>query len=379
LRVAHPLQNDRAVRVLALLVAVTGSACFYVDPINQRPSGTIERVDVTPPMRGGTTIVSAKWSDPDGDDVTLAWSIAACAADGVTCDDPFQTATDVVVTVGPIPDTLASGAPVAKLSVNVAITDVHGAEARPDPTLLLDVTDASPAVGLQDTGRKWHDKYPVGLPITVIAQKSDPDDGAAAVALAWDPPYAPGAAANLTWTPVTPDPQHPEVESKKFTPDVGDETWNIHVTATDPAGQHTDMIDPIYVAADQPPCLGETDPILTTSTIVVDQVRRFSVYTVDDDIDPYPGPPPIKEMGVAGFSWSLASPASGGALVPLSTDDSGVVIDPADYAPGDQLDLRVEVTDAVARPSPCDPSTAQCSIGGVSTCLQRQTWHVEIR
>jgi hypothetical protein len=84
-------------------------------------------------------------------------------------------------------------------------------------------------------------------------------------------------------------------------------------------------------------------------------------------------------MGTAGFAWSLASPASGGALQPLTTDDSGVVIDPADYAPGDQLDLRVEVTDRISRPSSCDPSTPQCSIGGVTTCLQRQTWHVEIR
>jgi hypothetical protein len=381
LRVAHRLHNDRLVRVLALLVAVTAPACFYVDPVNERPSGTIERVDLNPPMRGGSTDVSAKWSDPDGDNVTFAWTAQACAADGVTCDNAFLTGTQDEFPISPIPTTLADGkTPVAKLSISVEITDVHGAEARPVPALLLDVTDAAPSVDFQWAGHQWNNNYPVNLPITVIAQKSDPDDSLDNVTLSWDPPYSPNPTPHtLAWTDIPPDPMHPHpgIETKKFTPD-SDGPWTVHIKATDLSNQSSDRSHDIPIAADQPPCLGQTDPILTTDTIVVDQARRFSVYTVDDDIDPYPGPPPSEGMGTSTFAWSLASPASGGALVPLTTDESGVLIDPADYAPGDQLDLRVVVSDRVQRTLGCDPSTPQCSIGG-TTCLQRQTWHVEIR
>jgi hypothetical protein len=380
LRVAHRLHNDRLVRVVALLLAVMAPACFYVDPINQRPSGQIVRVDPATPMRGGGTTVAAQWSDPDGDAVTFAWAVAACAADGVTCDAvPFLTGTSEEFPISPIPYVLGNQMPVAKLSITVEVIDTHGAEARPVPALLLDIGDAAPTVMLQDDGRQWNHMFPVPLPITVRALKADVDDlDPAAITLTWDQPYAPGSdPTKVSWTTI-PDPAHPNVETRQFTPDVPG-SWNIHVTATDPEGQSSDENLPIPVAADQPPCLGATDPILTTGTIVVDQARRFSVLTVDDDIDIYPAPPAGSLLGTAGFSWSLASPASSGALVPLATDDSGVVIDPADYAPGDQLDLRVEVTDRVARTLPCDPSTPQCSIGGVTTCLQRQTWHVEIR
>jgi hypothetical protein len=53
------------------------------------------------------------------------------------------------------------------------------------------------------------------------------------------------------------------------------------------------------------------------------------------------------------------------------------VVDPASYAPGDLLTLRVDVSDRVARTPTCDAADPVCSTS--DTCFQRLTWEVEIR
>lgn len=362
------------------LIALAGlaSGCFYVDPINERPSAEIVRDGVTLPLRGGATGVHAIYSDPDGDAPTYAWSVAACSAGGATCDEPYLTGTTEALPI-PVPVTRADHASsVQALAIHLDVTDSHGAHARPGQDLVLDVQDAAPMVAVQYSGF-YPATYPVTLPITVFAMKSDPDDDPSNVTLTWELFPADGSdPIARTWTQLPPDTQHPAVEQYTLVPDV-DGLWTVRVTATDGQGMTSHEDVAILVAADRPPCLGTMDPGMVAGTIVVDAARRFSVLAVDDDINIYPAPPSGSILKSAGFHWSLASPVTGGVLAPLGTDAANVVIDPAPYAPGDQLDLRVEISDAVPRTLPCSPDVASCAIDGGTTCFQRQTWHLEIR
>jgi hypothetical protein len=358
------LQNDGAVRWLVAF-AVLAPGCFYVDPINERPSAEIVRVDTRPLVRGRQTEVAAMWSDPNGDAVTLAWTVTGCLADGVTCDTPIVTGTTADLSF-----MVPAVAGLAKVKVELEVTDSHGAVARPEQVLLLDVEDQPPTLAVQVQGRLWRGAYPVGLPITVLASPTDPDNDATTVT--WDPPYAPGTDPQRSaWT------GDPHALTRSFTPDVAG-NWSIHATADDGLGGTggASPLPPIVVDDDRPPCLGTTDPMLAAGTITLDQARRFAVLSVDDDLDVYP---PASGLGVAGFRWSIASPETGGAWTPLGTELSNVVIDPAAYAPGDAIALRVEISDAVARTLPCDATQDTCSITGDTTCLERQTWHLEVR
>jgi hypothetical protein len=348
-----------------VVIAALAPGCFYLDPINERPSAEIVRVDTSPLVRGRGTEVAATWSDPNGDAVTLAWTVTGCLADGVTCNTPIVTGT-----TADLPFTVPAVAGLAKVKVELAVTDSHGAAARPGQVLLLDVEDQPPTLGLQVHGRVWRGAYPVGLPITVLASPSDPDLDATTVT--WDPPYAPGTDPQRSaWT------GDPHALTRSFTPDVAG-NWTVHATADDGLGGTGDAspLPPIVVDDDRPPCLGTIDPALTSGTITLDQPRRLSVLVVDDDLDVYP---PASGLGVAGFRWSIRAPETGGAWTPLDTDLSNVVLDPAAYAPGDAIDVRVEITDAVVRTPPCDASSDTCSITGDATCDQRQTWHLEVR
>lgn len=343
-------------------IAVLAPGCFYVDPINERPSAEIRRDDPSVPLvRGGAAVhVSAVWSDPNGDPVTFAWTVTGCLADGVTCNHPIGTGTTEV-----LPIAVPASGDIAKVRVKLDVTDSHGAVERPAQELVLDVTDQAPTLALFADGPLWNQAHPVHLPITVFATTSDPDNDA--VTLAWDPPYVAGTDPQQSaWTIVSDT-------VRRFTPDV-DGDWAIRVVATDDHGLSVEKPMIIHVEADQPPCLGLAAPAFDT---VIDQSTRFAVLTVDDDLDAYPTP----ALDPIGFHWSIRSPHTGGAWQALGTDESSVVIDPQleGYAKGDAIDLRVEITDDTARPPlPCDPSIDTCSLDGTS-CLQRQTWHAEVR
>jgi len=382
LRVASRLQHNGDVRRIlaiaapaALAAAAALPGCFYVDPINERPAAEILQ-DTADPGRGGFVKFHAEWSDPDNDPVQLAWAVYACGTTGDCDATRFDSGTDPIFGVT-VPATRGDGSTVTSIRVTLDVQDRWGAVARPEQRVTVPVVDAAPTVEVQDTGHTFNDAYPVGLPITFTAVATDPDD--TDVTLDWM--LSPAAGSDPTarsFTPRAPDPKHPEQVAYDLVPDVPG-LWTVRVTATDPQGLTGQRDLSVQVAPDQPPCLGALDPALGGGTIVVDQARRFAVLSVIDDINVYPAPssndPYLK---AAGFHWSLASPATGGVLAPLALDGNDAVIDPADYAPGDQLDLRVEISDAVARTLPCADDAATCSIEA-NACLQRQTWHLEIR
>ena len=64
---------------------------------------------------------------------------------------------------------------------------------------------------------------------------------------------------------------------------------------------------------------------------------------VTDDLDPYPPVPGDPILGTTTFAWSLLAPGAS-SFASLAATSNSVALDPADYTPGDLLELRVEVT-----------------------------------
>ena len=142
-------------------------------------------------------------------------------------------------------------------------------------------------------------------------------------------------------------------------------------------------MEQILVDEDQAPCIGITSPASPGDGRHVvrrqDGPRPFTVLHVADDLDPSPRPATDSPyVGTARFAWSLAGPQTGGDLLPIAgASGPEVVIDPALYAPGDLLELRVDVSDRVVRPPTCGAGDPVCSTS--DSCFQRLTWEVEIR
>jgi hypothetical protein len=380
LRVAYRLQHNGSVwRFLALAALVPG--CFYVDPINERPSAGIVRDDSGPRKRGDTVPVHvhAVTSDPDNDHVDVEWKVFACSVvDGAKdCDrsaflDTTAGGIDIYV---PSVRIELDAPPIDLLDVQLIATDAYGAVARPVQSLPVDIVNSGPTAIVQPADLSG--PYPVTLPIVFFATKSDPDGPLSHVTLDWQLFPAPGSSSSArTWTKLDDDPMHPETEAYQLVPDV-EGKWTVAVTPND--GELTGMVDDVdvQVAADQPPCLGATAPTIADGTTTLDKAQRFEVLSVRDDISGYPRPAPGSKT-TTGFHWSMATPESGGAFVALGTDAPDVVLDPKFFKPGDHVDLRVEISDAIARTLPCDESKSSCAIDGGSSCFQRQTWHLSM-
>lgn len=348
-------------------MALSSAGCFYLDDINQRPAIEIARVNPTAIERGSTVSLEAIVRDPDSRAVTLAWSAHACAPTLDDCDDaPIAEATTPDFSVA-VPLRTAGGRPVQHLRINLTAEDDRGAQALVPQRLDLDVVNAAPRItALQTVGRG----FVVGRPVELRAQRSDSDDPIDSVSLTWEvfPPVG------STRPPLRPLPSaDPSVEAQELTPDVVG-PWEIRVTATDPSGATGTLQRTLLVTTDLPPCLTSLSPPAQVP-LFLDQRRRFSVLLVDDDLDPHPA----IAGGAARFSWSLAAPSRGPARTSLpGVGATGVELDPAAFAPGELVELRVEVADRVPRTLPCADGDPTCSLDG-SACYQRQTWRLEVR
>ena len=100
---------------------------------------------------------------------------------------------------------------------------------------------------------------------------------------------------------------------------------------------------------------------------------------VIDDLDVYPPVPLDTTLGTATFQWSLRAPGESIHAPILGATSSSVALDPGVYEPGAVLELRVEISDRQAIAIPCPDAEATCSVIAQPSCLQRQTWRVEVR
>jgi hypothetical protein len=106
------------------------------------------------------------------------------------------------------------------------------------------------------------------------------------------------------------------------------------------------------------------------------EATLFQVLFVDDALDRFPTVANDPFLRPTRFEWSLKVGAAARQLLGGATGNS-VGLDPASFTPGDIVELRVEVFDRKATPITCSDDLASCSVLA-NTCVQRQTWHVEI-
>lgn len=352
--------------------ALTG--CFYTEVINERPSAEIRRDGSGEVLRGAEVSFLAVLDDPDDDSLSISWHAQACnlrsvCASVVSGVDPFLEFR--------VPGEV-EGAPTVRVAVYLDVTDTHGAVARPTQMLELPVGNNAPTVLLQRRGRELDGQFPPGVPIVITAGVADPDEDS--VTLTWElfPARASESSAR-GWRRLPDPPPSPVaeiVEAYELIPDVDGE-WVVRVTATDGIDTAVESRT-LVVEPDRAPCIGATDPPAATGALLLDGRRRISVLAVDDDLDVYPFPPPSDlYLGPATFSWSVRA-AGATEFSTVATGVSALEVDPAFHAPGDRIEVRVEIGDRTGRAVDCETEAPTCS-ERQDECLQRQTWTMEVR
>ena len=368
--------------VLRVLLALGGgivlAGCFYTGPINERPRAEIEKVTPGPYHYPRETVrfAARKSSDSeDGADLVATWSAYTCPSPE-SCDSLGPSTS---LSIGSEFGVTIPAKNHDPIRVQLVIRDSSGAETRDietvevanrTPVVTVQVRQGGQAPGLTDT-------YVVTVPLEVAVEVEDPD----------------GDDFTTEWALMRPRESDPDDVTWRqldeagnvyeLIPDVSG-VWRVDVTASDGLPEGTEVHEEqILVDEDQPPCIGITSPAQPGDGHHVvrrdEGPRAFTVLHVADDLDPSPRPATDSPfVGTTTFAWSLAGPETGGDMVPIAgATGPEVVIDPAGHAPGDLLELRVDVSDRVDRAPTCGAADPVCSTN--DECFQRLTWLVEIR
>jgi hypothetical protein len=333
-------------------------------------------------IRDGELTVTAVIEHPD----TFDWSAVACSDRfGQVCSDtPYLTQTGPSqVFKLPVPINMgAADSPLTQsIIVSVVARDDRGAVARGAPSTTYPVDDAAPILEVSHAGHRYVPEaaYPVGGPIDLIAKYADPDDALAAISLAWTVVEPSVTTAPVPLSNERYDATHMLVK-QRLVPMVAGE-WDVEVTATDPQGAHHDPAHLSFsVAPDHPPCLAQLSPSVPAGpALPVSVPTLFRVLQVDDDLDAYPAVSSDPLYGESAFAWSIR-PAGAAAqtLVPGATG-AAFAFDPAAFTPGDIVEIRVEAFDHLNTQVGCPDDQLTCAVTGEPSCVQRQTWRVEIR
>ena len=375
------------------VVCLALSGCIIADPINQRPSLDIKQTSGEVVYRGDMVELEAVAEDPEQHFVFFHFraylGTAGCATDISQCDsEPFaEMSSDhfefqVESFRKPPNDTV----PVELVRVVLQGQDDYGATANPPQELLIPIADRPPTLRLFKSS-PFDDV--VQTPVHIYAEVGDPDDGPANPTLTWEV-FTPTNQPNYTFVDVQvePDTDETTVEyGKQLTslprlPDAdGTGDYMIRVTATDSLGQQTTETIPIVIGPDTPPCLRQLSPLVAVSpaSLPMSAPTLFQVHVVKDELDPYPMVnDPFGIVRATRFTWSLSR--NGGPRQALTgVSGNSVALDPAAYQTDDILELRVEIYDRNNTAITCADGIATCSVISDNTCLQRQTWRVEVR
>lgn len=364
-------------RVALLLLAVSG--CFYVDPINQRPSLDIKQTTAGDLYRGDMVQLEAVANDPDGQLVYFQWRAYLCT-DETTCDGgPHFGGFDDRFEFQVPAERDDQKVPVRALHILLEGQDELGATAKPVQQLWLAVRDRAPTLELQTYSRYGN---VVGTPVDFYAKVGDPDDWPTVPTLAWTV-YSPSTQPAYTFDDITvpsdpADTTHAQLGKRLVSQGTGD--FTIEVTASDSQGEPATQLTTIKVGVDTPPCLMSLSPIVAPagSALPISEPTLFQVHVVKDDLDPYPT---ISDavLGTTKFTWSLLPPGGTTRQALTGVTGSSVAIDPASYQPGDIVELRVEIADRNNTPITCADGNPTCSVISDNACIQRQTWRVEVR
>jgi hypothetical protein len=137
------------------------------------------------------------------------------------------------------------------------------------------------------------------------------------------------------------------------------------LTAPDPVQKNLSII----ADNDQPPCLIVT-PVAASLVQDSSKPLRLEV-SVRDDLDSSPA-----AGSKAAYHWSVSETATGPFLADIDSKDRFKVVAANRYRAGDELSVRIDVSDRIERASSCQGSDDVC---GNSACIQRMTWKVMFR
>lgn len=373
--------------ILAASVLLTG--CFYLDPIISRPRVSIDRPEVI--VRGSSVTLTAQF-DSDSKPGQSQWAVFSCLGvdspprDG--CDQasfvafqPDETRTYDTVTFTVPLKTKDKGMKTGAIKVELVARSDRGAIALLESNNEFPVADAPPTVDLAAQALS----PAAGAPIDLVATYGDVDDDVDGVALAWTV-SGPSMGYTLEDLVIAQDPQAPGDASlrtvgKRLTPDIPG-SWSVAVTATDPEMSANQASKSFAVLPDRPPCLAQWSPAVPPAgaTLPVSARTVFQVPLVDDDLDAYPPITTASQFGTTAFAWSIRAPGATQHQPVPGANFNSFAFDPAAFTPGDLVELRVDIADR-GHPLPlaCDDAAATCSIAAAASCLQRQTWRVEVR
>lgn len=379
----------RAVAVASVLM----TGCFYIDPIVPPPSVHLAVTSADPAnklFRGGPATLSASFGT-DAQQGWYTWAVYSCsefdqAADA--CDGlPFFQ--------DPPPGESPPSGALAHHTVNISIPPTKGTDKTRGIKIVLDarsdrgaratldnnneygVADAPPSLQLDP---QWH-SLAAGAPIDLVATYGDVDSDIAGVALGWTVSGPDRFTLEDLGLPQDPgDPAHRTV-GKRLTPSAPG-TWAVQVTATDAENTASTVGRSFAIVADSPPCLAQWSPAVppAAATLPISEPTFFQVPLVSDDLDAYPPITDAPQFGTTAFAWSIRPPGATQHQPVTGATSNGFKFDPALYTPGDVVELRVEIFDRIHTAAlPCDDAAATCSIASSASCLQRQTWRVEVR
>ncbi len=360
------------VLLLAASFSVAGGGCLYLPGINAQPEAMIQRESNGEYYASDeVTFNASPSSDPDGNgDLRALWRAVECN-DAAATDCPAVN--QFAVAEGTIEDRFTFRLPETHGAILVQLTVEDDRGASDTDQQIIDIDNRSPELGFQLQGyRPFNgDAFVLGtvVDVLVLALELDGDP----VELTWELfPPSESTAAGFVVNPALED-------AYRLTPDVAG-LYTIRVRADDGAGGVSEDEVSLIVAEDVPPCLvpgrvaggpypvDRSDGPWSVGAIVTDDLDATG--QLESEYFPPGGPL---------FSWQVASPDTGGALLPVEgLDASAYQLDPSIFAPGDRISIRLEVADRVDRTLPCGAGDPICSIGG-DDCYQRLTWEVEIR
>tara|TARA_R110002096_G_scaffold416429_1_gene618894 strand:+ start:49882 stop:50982 length:1101 start_codon:yes stop_codon:yes gene_type:complete len=366
-------------------MVIVAGGCFFTEVVNEAPVAGIRTLKDGPHFIGETLRFNAtKTVDDVANSLTCEWTAFRCESDSLPCTSLVDRM------LGDVDD--AFEVPIEghdRIQIQLRVTDELGATRLQPDLLTVDIRNRFPEVEVQVNGDTEGSTgaYILSRPINLVIDVGDGE-------LGFDEDDDP---VTYTWSVLSPTGSAvTEVDGPGFervgdqgyrlTPDVSG-MWEVTVTAADEFGGENTWRETIFVGVDSPPCLQSLDPTpdpvgfyLVEST---DRPRAFSVLSVFDVLDPFPGP--VVEtagIGESTFRWFLQEPGASTFIeIPDYTAES-YTIDPLAYEPGDLLELRVEVADRVRGPERvlgCGDDSRACELVAGSTCYQRQTWGVQIQ
>jgi hypothetical protein len=316
---------------LLLLAGAVPACLLYTDPINSPPKVTMTAPAVVYP--GKRDIFQAQGSDPDGDAVTVEWSLIDGKCPPI-CSSNW----------GPEPPTTGDTFEILPMNhqpfcVRVRAVDEHGATSTP----------------------KCYEVTPQNHP-PVPTLSVDPPMGAGSFPLYTDFRISAGPlqdedldTVTFKWTAL--DPQGADISAGLAACDSAHR--NVRCLSADQPGSYSVSVEasdglttvpPISLALpvleDAPPCIEATDPAQDTPVVVLAATDRrdFEVRRVRDDGNPFPPGP----HGGTTFQWFTAREGSTSWTRHLGFDQPLFEVSAAlfeDARPGSAYQVRVEARD----------------------------------